>query len=163
MVPEAVLRVAMADDLDHIRPEIAKMVQTARQVLLIGSPPPKEEDVFIRQRLQAEPFLAEIARKSGVGWDALALSPPILRLKLWTTLQDLMRELAQECGALYVPCPKQSQTEKGFLHSCYAYNDVTHANQKYGELMIKELRQAAHMTPLLNGDALSQAVTGAGQ
>lgn len=143
IVPEEAIRTFLAAPVLCFKDRIKALKGAAIKVLVAGTPPPKEDDAFIRGRFETEPHFGRVAAQLGLKVTEVPLSPPVLRLKLWMALQGVLSNLAKETGATFVPVPSAAQSGLGFLNrSCYA-NDVTHANRTYGEIMLKELRQAA--------------------
>lgn len=141
IVPEEAIRAILGPPVEQLKCTILALKSSAKNILVPGTPAPKEDDDFIRSRFRTEPHFVKVAANMGLDPTKVPLSPPLLRLKLWIILQDLLREAAEETGATFVPVPRSTQTEAGFLHrSCYA-DDVTHANLAFGDLMLGELRK----------------------
>lgn len=139
LIPEEAMRAFLAPPIRQLEKRVMTLVQRAAQVLIPGTPPPKEDDAFIRARFTKEPHFVRMADNLGLDIMKVPLSPALLRLKMWIALQGLLKDLAQKSGSTYVPVPAAARTESGFLHpSCYA-DDVTHANIRFGELMLNEL------------------------
>jgi hypothetical protein len=141
IVPEEAIRVFFSGPIQLLKGRVDALSSTAMKVLVPGTPPPKEDDMFIRERLDKEPHFSRAAAQLGLKAAEVPLSPPILRLKLWMVLQGLLRDMAEETGAVFVPVPVTAQTGPGFLHTSYYANDVTHANLAYGDMMLAELRK----------------------
>jgi hypothetical protein len=141
IVPEAMIR-EFFSPINHLRGMIEKLKVCAALVLVGGTPPPKEDDDFIRRHLHAEEYFENVAAGLNLKLSEMALSPPLLRLKLWLVLQGLLCDIAEETGSVFIPVPAAAQTTEGFLQpDCYA-DDVTHANRNYGALMVEELQKA---------------------
>lgn len=150
ILPEEAIRSFFFLAIKPLKQRLKALKSAAKQVLIPGTPPPKEDDSFIRERFHSEPHFVKMAAEIGLNLDEIRLSPPILRLKLWMTLQELYRDIAEETGAIFVPVPPDAKTASGFLHpSCYA-NDVTHANPVYGKIMFQEMRK--FFAPALSSD-----------
>ena len=143
VVPEATIRAYFRPVYARARPMIRTLPATASRVLIAGTPPPKEDDFFLLKQINQEPYFLREAERLGMSAEQIKFSPPLLRLKLWLTLQGVIRDFANELGAVYVPVPAIAQTEAGFLKEEYYENDVTHANNAFGKLMIAALLKAA--------------------
>lgn len=52
-----------------------------------------------------------------------------------------MAETAAAHGALFVPSPEAAQDAGGFLRVDMSGGDVSHANERYGRLVIGQLAQ----------------------
>ncbi|MEM8552331.1 MAG: hypothetical protein AAGF45_08105 [Pseudomonadota bacterium] len=73
----------------------------------------------------------------------LRLSPPSLRMKLYRLQKEI---LAKECAALdctILPVPEGTLDENGFLAAPFQKGDATHANPRYGALVLGQLRAYA--------------------
>jgi hypothetical protein len=109
-------------------------------VALCGTPPPKADELFVRQKIMREGYFQETAAELGVDLENVNLSSPLLLYKLWAVMQNALRDIADRYGAQFVAVPRRAQTEAGFLHpQCYA-DDATHANALYGRWMLDEMR-----------------------
>ena len=143
IVPEEVLRTILSAPIKSLEEQVKRLKSVAKNVFVPGTPPPKSDDEFIRQQIRTEPHFMRLANQLGLDPDSVPLSPPTFRLKLWAVLQDLLRDTARRTGAIFVPVPVGAVSRDGFLdRSCYA-RDVTHANQKFGALMMTELHNKA--------------------
>lgn len=108
---------------------------TNAKVFHIAPPPPKEDNAFI-----AAHFESRFARE-GIG--DLGPTRPELRLKCWKVQLQCLADLCEELGIGLVRPPKHGLTPEGFLASrCYA-KDVTHANRRYGEFVLKQMLELA--------------------
>lgn len=141
LIPEAAIREFFA--MNPVKERLKKLNTVAQKVLFFGTPPPKKDDKFLRSQFDKEPYFINLADKMGLRLEEVSLSPPLLRLKLWLSLQSLMQDICIETDSQFIPVPVESLTEDGYLHpSCYA-NDVTHANKFYGDLMVRDIKRAA--------------------
>jgi len=101
-------------------------------------PPPKEDSVHVLKRHEAKFINAGIQEKG--------VSPAPLRLKIWQLQVDVLEKLTAEWGVTLLPNPTGTRCEKGYLDQEYYANDATHANMKYGELVLSQLEQFAMPT-----------------
>lgn len=141
IVPEEAIRALFAAPIRQLKGRVEALKSVAAKVLVPGTPPPKEDDAFIREWLHREPYFERLAAQMGLKPGDVPLSPPLLRLKMWIALQGLLRDMAEETEAVFVPVSAAAQTGPGFLSRSYYANDTTHANLAYGDLMLGELRK----------------------
>lgn len=109
-----------------------RQVSSARLVLL-APPPPKRSDEFISQYHDSR-FASENITQLGV-------SPAALRMKFYRWQDSLMRRAVSDSQACYVDPPAEALDEGGFLRLEYSANDATHANARYGELVLTQLER----------------------
>jgi hypothetical protein len=123
------VRGAMGPVLKQIRES------TKARVFHVAPPPPKEDNGFITKNFES--------RFAGEGIGDFGPTQPSLRLKCWNVQLQCLAELCGELGIGLVRPPRYAVTGKGFLAPrCYA-NDVTHANRRYGEFVLKQMLQIA--------------------
>ena len=141
LVPEEMVRAFFSYSIDTLRNLIRDAKAAgAVQVLIIGGPPPKRNELRMRK------ILIENVETSFIQFlSALEASPkdvkftnPFVRLKLWAVLQDLREELAQSEGCHYVGPPLTTLDEYGFLKEEFWAYDLTHANFEYGDRALCE-------------------------
>lgn len=115
-----------------IRPVLKQIREaTSARVFHIAPPPPKEDNGFIAKNFES--------RFAGEGIEDHGPTQPSLRLKCWQVQLECLAELCEELGIGLVQPPKPGVTAAGFLAPrCYA-NDVTHANRRYGEFVLRQM------------------------
>lgn len=69
---------------------------------------------------------------------ARVISPSLFRYKLWRLHSLVLREVCQPLGIEFVPVPKESQTEQGFLRPRYL-GDGVHGSVEYGALILEQM------------------------
>lgn len=142
LVPEIALRQLFQPHHQEMAQLIGKLrAAGARRVVVIGSPPPKEDDQFCRAQMSKEPHFAAMANRFGVDLASVPLSSPQLRNKYWLLLQDVMRLNAARVGAEFLPVPRAAFSPSGGLRREYWADDVTHANRAYGALMLDAIAE----------------------
>lgn len=141
IVPEATIIEFMRTDMVDLDAIIEAIHGAGGQVVLCGTPPPKGDPAFVRSSILRESYFGRAAAKLGVDLETVEISPPLLLYKLWTVMQNSLRDVADRHGALFMPVPRRLRTPDGFLHPDYYANDATHANQAYGDVMLEELGQ----------------------
>lgn len=108
---------------------------TDAKVFHLAPPPPKQDNDFIAKHFESR-FASE-------GIEALGPTRPSLRMKCWHVQLSCLEALCEELGIGLVKPPKHGVTAKGYLAPrCYA-KDVTHANRRYGEFVLKQILQIA--------------------
>jgi hypothetical protein len=101
------------------------------QVYHLAPPPPKKNANHILKHHETN------FAKSGIA--EMGVSPPELRLNMWRLQVEVLKRITSECDIGLLLPPKESIDPDGFLAHEFYENDATHGNQKYGELIIKEL------------------------
>ena len=108
---------------------------TVAKVFHLVPPPPKQDNAFVAS--QAEGYFARAGLKE------LGPTRPDLRLKCWKVQLECLARLCEEMDVELVMPPHKTVTSEGYLEpSCYA-NDVTHANRRYGEAVLKQVMKLA--------------------
>jgi hypothetical protein len=125
---------------EGIRGTIAPVLQqirasTAAKVCHLAPPPPKEDNSFIAAHYESR-FASE-------GLQDLGPTRPELRLKCWRIQLRSLATLCSEMGIQLVKPPAKALSPGGYLAPRFYANDVTHANRRYGESV---LRQISKMT-----------------
>jgi hypothetical protein len=119
---------------------------TKAGVFHLSPPPPKFENDFIRQYHESQ-FAA-----AGLG--VLEPTDPAFRLACWKMQQQCLTDLCLDADIQLLPPPATTMTPAGYLgRACYS-KDVTHANRRYGEQV---LRQILETVADLNGKRMEAA------
>lgn len=140
LVPESMVREKFWPTVAILSAMIGEIAKnSASRAIVLGTPPPKGDDEKVRGFLAAEPGLVALAAKRGCSVDEVPLTPPLIRLKLWTVIQELMADIAREHGASFLPAPAEAQDETGFLRPEFWVADATHANLLYGQILLDQL------------------------
>jgi hypothetical protein len=140
IVPELAIRELYKPSLVGLDWVLARMQKTRGPgAFVVGTPPPKQDSEALRSAVFTETHFARRFTRVGVCNAEVQLSPPLLRLKLWLLLQQMMSEHAQAFGAHFCSSPPEAQTAEGFLHEDFWATDVTHANRAYGPLMLQTI------------------------
>ena len=104
---------------------------TVAKLFHLAPPPPKEDNDFIASHFEGR-FATE-------GLNQLGPTAPGLRLKCWKVQLQCLRDLCEELEIGLVEPPAKAVTASGFLDPrCYA-TDVTHANRRYGEYVLRQI------------------------
>jgi len=110
------------------------------RVVHFDSPPPIGDQTWLTRRL-ANKFKAR-------GISKIEVNPPRIRFKLWQVNADLYRDMCQDRGAVFEPSPPEAATASGGLAKPYWLGDATHANEAYGALILKRMREYADVASL---------------
>jgi hypothetical protein len=108
---------------------------TSAKVFHLVPPPPKHDNAFVAS--QTEGYFERAGLKE------LGPTRPELRLKCWNVQLQCLARLCHELGIKLVLPPSKTVTSDGYLEpNCYA-KDVTHANRRYGEAVLKQIIRVA--------------------
>ena len=125
----------MADPKHRI---VALRDEACCRVYHLATPPPKEDGEFIRARVAR--YRDRLVAEAGV-------NPAATRLKLWKLEMRVLADLCAELNMHLLLSPAEAQTPAGFLKPEYYGKDATHANDAYGELVLRQLEAVAEATP----------------
>jgi hypothetical protein len=126
--------------------ELIPSLSNAASITLINGPAPKPLS-HIQNCILQEKYFTDIAESLGVDIGELAITSDSLRLELWNVLAGMLANSAQELGANFLGAPALSRDAFGMLSPEYWTPDVTHANSKYGLLLIKEIGKLIGKVP----------------
>lgn len=104
------------------------------RVFHLPTPAPKEDNEFIQEKT--------VRYRDRFVLDA-GINSPAIRLKLWKLEMEVVEDLCRKWGISFIPAPLGSQTDAGFLRKDYYGGDATHANEAYGELVLRQLEKIA--------------------
>jgi GT2 family glycosyltransferase len=138
LIPRSLFREFFAPSVERLRAILAR--SNGARVIVLGTPPPKPDD-HVRDRLHKEPLLADAAASLGMTPSTLEVTPLPVRVELWRITQELLREVADACGAPFVAVPEKAFAG-GALTGEMSYPDVTHANGVWAEIMVDEATAA---------------------
>jgi hypothetical protein len=87
-------------------------------------------------------IFAAVAQRRGIDLGTVDITPPRILLKMWRVIQDLLEEAASDGRATFVPVAPETMDSAGFLAGEFwgftgKEGDITHANSKYGRLMLE--------------------------
>ena len=132
----------LADWLEGLKP--------GSKVILMGTPPPKSE-ALIRMALHnsdaGKKILSSFDEVRGKlrmeieDLSALPIAPEALRLALWRLMQSEIARRAHQFDLQFLPIPARVCDERGLLLPEYSGEDLTHANARYGAVMIEEIQK----------------------
>jgi hypothetical protein len=109
-----------------------------KSITLVGTPPPRGDLAIFEKMIRPAPFWRQVAANCGLDLDTAQLVQPVMLLKLWGVLQEMLKESAEQAGGRFVPVPDSLRDSSGFLPGMYGIDiDFTHANNAYGSQMMK--------------------------
>ena len=126
--------------------EIIPSLSNSASITLMNGPAPKPV-THIKSCILQEKYFTDIAESLGVDIGDLVITSDSLRLKLWNVLAELLADSAQKLGANFLGAPAVSRDTFGMLLPEFWASDVTHANSKYGILLIEELQKLTGKVP----------------
>jgi hypothetical protein len=109
---------------------------TSSKIVLIDIPPPIEDESHIKKY---HGTFGEVI-EAGV-------TPARIRMKLWKLQNSIYEDVARENQADILVFPPQAKSATGFLAPEYCRGDPTHANAKYGALVISQLEDLYRSLP----------------
>ena len=142
LVPKAMIRAKYALTLSTLAFTLGKMrKRPGARVAVIGTPPPKADQDYLREILATEPDLVARAAATGIDLRKVEISSYALRFKLWSLLQDCLRRIAEAEDCRFVRVPETVYTVDDGLGRAYWAPDLSHANDAYGEIMLGHVRR----------------------
>jgi len=117
---------------------IIPSLSDAASITLLNGPAPKPLS-YIKDYILQEKYFSDLTKSLRIGGEVLVITSDSLRLELWNVLAELLASYAKTLGTNFINAPEVSRDALGLLLSEYWYPDVTHANSKYGMLIIEEL------------------------
>lgn len=138
LIPSNVLR---ADYEFIFAKSDAKLIAQCKEqspcpVYQLESPPPKQEEEYILKH--ADPFFRKSLELGA------KITPAPVRKELWRLQEDVLRQMCEKVGVGFIRAPKEAISQSGFLRKdCYIGANATHANERYGELVLQQLKQLA--------------------
>ena len=128
----------------HIRdfePILKELIAAgAANVVVLGTPPPKSDLIAFEPIIRRSRAFRELAAHNAIDLSRARLASARFLLKLWRILQESYQDIAIRNGARFVPVPAKTIDKDGFLKNGlyeYAVFGVTHANAKFGQMLMK--------------------------
>jgi hypothetical protein len=140
LVPELQVREVFQPSMSHMEILLTQLLNAGGPPpIVLGTPPPRADSNAIRLGMQVHAeFFTKLASDLGLDSEKAQLAPPFLLLKLWTLLQQMMRETADRLAVEFWPVSALAMTDEGYLRREYWGEDATHANAAYGALMLDD-------------------------
>jgi hypothetical protein len=132
MIPYAEMYDVFEDISGQRWKQIAELHKAAnRRTFHLEVPPPKESEAHIRKRVES------------LFRDGINAGKPItratIRAKLWRLQRRVAMDCCQKIGMMYVPAPVKAKTANDFLRPEFYAADATHANARYGALVLDQI------------------------
>jgi hypothetical protein len=144
-IPRAMIKDFFKPSFEELS-EIIPSLSNSASITLMNGPAPKPV-THIKSCILQERYFTDIAESLGVDIGDLVITSDSLRLELWNVLAELLADSAQKLGANILGAPALSRDASGLLLPEYWASDVTHANSKYGLLLIEELQKLSGKVP----------------
>ena len=106
---------------------------TRAKLVHLLAPPPKSDNSYIEQHHDTQFAAAGISN--------MGVSAPELRMKFWKLQNRAIDEICGKLGIQTIRPPEEAQDPDGFLLRPYYAGDATHANVRYGELVLQQLER----------------------
>jgi hypothetical protein len=146
IVPESLVEAALDPSAGDLAFGLGRIMQgNPASVTVVGPPPPKRDEDFIRSQLVGDAGVVKGLAELGLDAATVGITAASVRLKAWELLTRLHAGAARRHGASFLHVPPASQDEDGYLLAEY-WHDVTHANRKYGPLLLDAI--IAHVSEL---------------
>ena len=136
-IPRSMVRQHFKPSFEELT-EIIPSLSDAASITLMNGPAPKPLS-YIKDYILQEKYFSDLTKLLSGGDEDLVITSDSLRLELWNVLAELLESYAKMLGTNFIKAPEVSRDNLGMLLSEYWYPDVTHANSKYGMLIIEEL------------------------
>lgn len=131
LIAYQVMRSVFAEKLAGQHPTL-DLIELARcPVACLMTPPPKGDDAYLTRRLGKKLVGKEVNRAER-------------RRRLWKVERDILADLLSKRNVIFVLPPSEAVTPEGFLAEPYWFDDAQHANEKYGALVLNQLRAISH-------------------
>lgn len=111
---------------------MATLAQTGLgRTFQIESPPPVGDDAYVAEHLEA--YFKTVEERP-------ALSPPLLRYKLWRVHSNIVRDACAANGIDFVPAPAAGMDGRYLARDSYS-GDSTHASATYGGHILRQIEK----------------------
>lgn len=137
VIPVLQIRELFKPTFDELRLVLSRFKQL-NNLTLLGTPAPKPREV-IKQRITTEKYYTDVALNLGLHPNQIEITSDALRVFMWDLTQKMTQEISQEFGIKFFPTPSSTLTQNKTLKSEFLAEDVTHADIKFGELILEEL------------------------
>jgi hypothetical protein len=116
----------------------------AHEVIVSGTPPVREDFVVYTEALRTHPQWADMASHMGMDITTCKFTPAAVMRNLWGVMQEVMADVAQDAGAVFLPVPPAVLDAQGYLAAPYRGPlwNFTHANEDYGKAALPHIASA---------------------
>ncbi len=137
VIPQSQIRELYKPTFEELKMVLNGFSKSA-SVILLGTPAPKDKQ-FLDKHLKNDPYFTQIGENLGISKKDLSATDNNIRAYMWKITQKMTQEVSAKYNYEFFPSPALSYNEASILFSDYYADDLTHANEKYGNLMLKEL------------------------
>jgi hypothetical protein len=137
VVPIDQVKELFSPTFNELRSTLSRF-ETCENLTLLGTPAPKPKKYIDSILLKDEYFTKQTRAASTPGSKIVATSDE-LRQAMWKFTQIMTKEIADELGCKFMPTPQFSLDSKGLLREQFWSDDITHANQYFGELLLDDI------------------------
>lgn len=123
--------------MDELRSVINKFF-VDKDFVIVGTPPPKSKE-FLDKKIHLDKFFLNLANELEIPLDKLETTRDSTRVAMWRLTQDLTKMIAEEYGAKFIEIPNETIDSQGLLRTEYWTDDLTHANESFGALILEEI------------------------
>jgi len=100
-------------------------------IVTVSAPPPVEHVLEIPGGSSNAELDAKVMK--------FGLAPPALRYKYWRVCEQIFRGKCDEQNVPFLPAPPDTVNARGFRYREYNGSDWIHANQGYGEAVLRQI------------------------
>ena len=118
--------------------EVVALMKPAKSITLLSAPPPKPLS-HVKSAVLTEALWANYLKSTNTKHEILTSDS--LRSILWSVVNGMLENYSHELGVNFLSAPSGSMDINGMLMSDYWESDSTHANSKYGLLLIEEFNR----------------------
>ncbi|MCW2338512.1 hypothetical protein M2337_002745 [Sphingobium sp. B2D3A] len=138
VVPHRALGSYIESGVRHSDGAVLRKIRAATQARLyhLSPPPPKSDNEFIRKFHET--------RFAAAGLGLLEPTDPAFRLACWKMQQESLSTLCADVNVKLLPPPDNAVTQDGYLGRAFYSKDVTHANRRYGEQVLRQILEVVH-------------------
>jgi hypothetical protein len=144
-IPRAMIKNFFKPSFEELT-EIIPSLSGAASITLLNGPAPKPL-AHIQNCISQEKYFADLTKSLELDTDCFIITSDSLRLELWKILVEMLANYAKTLGTNFISAPAVSRDAFGMLLPEYWTPDVTHANSKYGVLLIEEIGKLIGKVP----------------
>ena len=113
-------------------------ISNSSRVVLCSPPPPKSRDYLLTVLKSEEYFNRRLKAQTDLGKDLIILNDRE-RVLLHQIYLGELKKVSEQFGATFLETPRGAIADDGTLREEFSLNDCTHANEKYGVLVLEQL------------------------
>jgi len=129
---------------DELR-KVIELFPNPNNLKFVQTPAPKSKK-FIDSKISSDDFFLNLAKQNNFDPAKIESTTDKLRVSLWEFNNQILGNLASEYAIDVIAVPSESRNEIGLLKEKFYTEDLTHANELYGELVLNQLVQEFNLT-----------------